>query len=279
MQEEQVVTPTEEQAEVVEEVVSEVVQGVSPEPDNQVETEEQPPQKKGRDAESRIHELTWKAKSAQEQAEYWREQYERSRQPQQEAQPVAEEPQLDLPPAPVPPDRFDFDSDDEYRKALGGFQQENAKYMHAIIQKNQEAAIAKQREQQRATVMNERQRTLAQKIDAGRVKYHDFDMVINNPSVPISQTMTESLVDAENSADIAYHLGTNIEEARRIASLAPIQQVMEIAKLDLSLGKKPKTTNAPPPSEPVRAATSDGVIDVDKLSTDEWLKLRNAGKI
>jgi hypothetical protein len=240
-----------------------------------VEGEQPPP--KGRDAQSRIDELTWRAKVAEEKANEYRDMYERSRAPQEEPQ-AKEEPKLDLPPAPVMPDRFDYDSDEDFTAAKQKFQHDNAMYFNTIIEKREQAAIAKQQNTARQNVMSQRQQTLTQKLSAGREKYHDFDMVMANPQTQYSETMIEGLTDAENSADIAYHLGQNPQEAAKIMQMPPLQQVMAIGKLDVQVAAaKPKTTKAPPPSEPVAAGSSGAVVDPDKMTADEWRKWRDGG--
>lgn len=249
-------------------------------PEGNAEGEERPP--KGRDAESRIKELVWKGKNKDEQIDYWREQYERVTQARQEVQqtPAQQEPENNLPAAPVPPDRFDYDSDEDYSKAVSTYQQKNAQWVSEILTQREQAAAAKQQETHRQAVFNERQQTLKTKMDAGREKYADFEAVAFNPTVPLTSAMTETIIDADNSADIAYHLGTNPQEAARISNLSPMQQVMEIAKLDVTMAsKQTKITKAPPPSEPVSSGDAGAVIDPDRLPIEEWRRLRNEGKI
>lgn len=279
MEEQNAVAPTEEQqvAEVPGDVVSEPTENEEAQ-SSEEHGDDAPP--KGKDAESRIKELNWKKKNAEEQAQYWRDMYERREmmQRQQEA-PRPEEPQLDIPAAPVPPDRFDFDSDQEYQQAVSKYQQDHVKWFNSAIETREKAALAKQQQTQRQAVFNERQQSLAQKVEAGRQKYVDFDSVVFNQSVPFSDAMTEAIIDAGNSADIAYHLGSNPQEAARIASLSPMQQIMEVAKLDVTIqGKQKKQTKAPPPSEPVQGGDTMVSRDPDKMSIEEWRKWRKSGK-
>lgn len=279
MEENEVVTEATEEVPVeqVEEASEATTEEQTESATETVEEEEQPP--KGRDAESRIKELNWKAKAEAEKAEYWRDMYERTRAPQPEPE-VKEEPKLDLPPAPVMPDRFDYDSDEDFTAAKQKFQHENAMYLNTIIEKREQAAIAKQQSMARQNVMSARQQTLTQKLSAGREKYHDFDMVMANPQTQYSETMIEGLTDSDNSAEIAYFLGQNPQEAAKIMQMPPLQQVMAIGKLDIQVAaSKPKTTKAPPPSEPIAAGSSGAVIDPDNLPIEEWRKLRDAGKI
>ena len=61
------------------------------------------------------------------------------------------------------------------------------------------------------------------------------------------------MIGCEHPADIAYYLGQNIPEARRIASLSPIAAAREIGKLEARFSGPPQktTTKAPVPTNPV----------------------------
>ena len=56
-----------------------------------------------------------------------------------------------------------------------------------------------------------------------------------DPSVPITQHMAEAIADSDMGGDVAYYLGTHRDEAHRIASLSPVQQVRELTKLETKL--------------------------------------------
>jgi|SRR5579863_847088 len=56
-------------------------------------------------------------------------------------------------------------------------------------------------------------------------KYPDYYEVTNNPSLPISVAMVNTIVRHENGPDIAYFLGKNPAEASRIAGLVVKDQV------------------------------------------------------
>ena len=95
-------------------------------------------------------------------------------------------------------------------------------------------------------------------IDAERDKYPDFEAVAYDPSVPYSEVMINAVQGHPNGVDIAYYLGQNKETARRIASLPPLQAVLELGEL----GTRFKTaksvtppakrqTNAPAPIKTV----------------------------
>lgn len=94
-----------------------------------------------------------------------------------------------------------------------------------------------------------------------RKSHEDFDEVISQEDLQITNDMVKAMAEAEDPGNIAYHLGKNKEEASRIAALPPIAQAREIGKLEAKLAapSKPpskKTTEAPDPIEPVKGSDS-----------------------
>lgn len=109
-----------------------------------------------------------------------------------------------------------------------------------------EAARSKTDQQERATKFQE-------KLNEGFKKHEDFKEVALNPDVPINENIVNALFDCDHAADIAYHLGQNPQEARRIASLSPIATAREIGKLEARFSGPPQktTSKAPDPTKPV----------------------------
>jgi len=115
------------------------------------------------------------------------------------------------------------------------------------------AAIVKQEQKNR-------QEAFFSKIDKAKEKHPDFDEVARKPpqdgGSTINQPMYETLMDCEHAADIAYYLGQNVEESRRIGSLPPLAAAREIGKLEAQFaGPTPppqkSTTKAPAVTKPV----------------------------
>jgi hypothetical protein len=93
-------------------------------------------------------------------------------------------------------------------------------------------------------------------------KYPDYVEVAENPDVRIDVPMAHTAIQAENGADILYHLGKNPEEAARIAGLTPARQIFEIGRLSATLAQRATVdvSRAPPPIAPLnssREAASD----------------------
>jgi hypothetical protein len=92
-----------------------------------------------------------------------------------------------------------------------------------------------------------------------RKRYADFDKVALGDHWKPTPIMMDVILDSDRSADLAYYLGANPEEADRISRLSPGRQAAELGKIEASklpdLTPKPKPqTKAPPPIEPIKPA-------------------------
>jgi hypothetical protein len=135
-----------------------------------------------------------------------------------------------------------------------------------------------------------RTKTEAQKardawISQGQSKFKDFDAVVAKPydqgGPAITNTMAEIINDSSFSHELAYHLGKNVEESRRIAALPPLAAARELGKLEAKLTStstvKPRIqTNAPAPIKPVSGdgATAE-IIDLEKMSEGDYIATMN----
>lgn len=99
------------------------------------------------------------------------------------------------------------------------------------------------------------------KFEDSRDKYDDFDEVVTDTSVPLTQDMLRVIKESEEAGEIAYYLAKNKSLAARIAKITdPIKQALEIGKIEHQLlnpkKEEPKvvtqkTTKAPDPISPV----------------------------
>lgn len=83
--------------------------------------------------------------------------------------------------------------------------------------------------------------------------YDDFEEVALSPEVPISEPMMNAILRSPKGADVAYHLGKNLDLAAQIAGLDPISAAIRIGEIAASITRPTpkKTTGAPPPINPV----------------------------
>lgn len=126
----------------------------------------------------------------------------------------------------------------------------------------------------------------AEREEAAREKYDDFEQVVYNPKLAITDVMAATMKASDNGPDVGYFLGNNPEEAKRISRLPDYLQPYEIAKIEAKLASAPpvkKTTSAPAPIVPVSARTigsqSFDTTDprsVKNMSASDWINAENA---
>ena len=155
-------------------------------------------------------------------------------------------------------------------------------YVDALAEQRANEKLARREAEAQRTSMLEAHEDRAERA---REKYADFDAVVENPLLPVSTAMAETLMASEISDEIAYFLGTNPNEAKRIHALPPLLQAREIGKLEAKLIAEPpakKTSSAPAPITPVRSPGGHGKVfdttdprSVDAMSTSEWIEAEN----
>jgi hypothetical protein len=106
---------------------------------------------------------------------------------------------------------------------------------------------------------------------AARERFTDYDAVTRNPGVPITPVMLDIARDSEVGPDLVYHLGKNIPEAARIASLPPHRQAVELGKLEARLtAPKPVPRQPPPPVDPVSGIAAGGSKSPGEMTFEEY---------
>ncbi len=128
---------------------------------------------------------------------------------------------------------------------------DRASLRHAVKEARADELKA-EREQAARQAADAKKEIWQEQVTEARAVYSDFDAVALNPNLPISQTMGDVIADSQRGADIAYFLGKNPDEAKRIAGMPPIQAARELGRIEAELTPKPrKISNAPPPVETV----------------------------
>lgn len=166
------------------------------------------------------------------------------------------------------------------------FPNDPAAFVDALAEFKAEQKLAeREAEKQRSTV----DATFEDRVDAAQEKYPDFDEVVRrhpkDGGPAISDAMLEVIKASEIGPDLAYHLGKNPDESRRIWALPELQQARELGKIEAALLTNPpakKASSAPDPITPVRRGTSTQAYDpadprsVKVTSDTEWINQRNA---
>ena len=124
--------------------------------------------------------------------------------------------------------------------------------------------------------------TYHEREESAREKYDDFDQVAYNPALKITTAMAHTIRESEVGPEIAYYLGTNPAEAKRIAQLSPLTQAKELGKLETKLTTNPpakRTSSAPEPIKPVGARGSSAPVfdttdprSIAAMDTSTWIE-------
>ena len=158
-----------------------------------------------------------------------------------------------------------FESTDAYAEALA-------------LRKAEELVAQRDRQKEQAEVVE----AYSEREEKARDKYDDFEDVVYNPKLRITDVMAETIQYSDLGPDLAYWLGSNPKEAERIARLSPILQAREIGKIEVRLSDNPpvkKTTSAPTPISPVTARSSGSPShdttdprSIKTMSTSDWIE-------
>lgn len=271
-------TDTTEQA-VVETPASDAIAPESTEQVEQVQAESSPavtdadessePKPKG--VQKRIDELTRLRYDAERDRDYWRDLAMRQ-QPQATPEPAKPE-------APKPAPK------------LEDFNYDEAAYQAALFQhvKDEAARVAREELQQERTREKEqtKKQTFRQRETDFAKANPDYLTLTRDPSLPFTRELVELAAESESGPEVLYYLAKNREIADRIAELSPVSQAREIGRIEAKLEKPaasapaPKpVSKAPPPPPRIEAVEQSVTVradspDSDKLSDEEWLKLRN----
>lgn len=230
--------------------------------ESSAEESNDPPQRKG--VAKRIDELTANWRSAERRAEQLQAMLEKTL--------VKPDPQVQEPVKPVAEPTVDqYKTYEEYVGALADYKAEQKFREWENRQKQAEVQKAKA----------EQQTTFQKRAEEFRLAHPDFDEIVFSDDTPISEVMAEAISISDKGPQVAYHLGLNREEARRIFDLSlrnPVAAGLEIGRLEarLSLPQPRTTTKAPPPIQPLSAGGGTLSPDPDNMTTDEWVQWRRS---
>ena len=212
--------------------------------------------------QKRIDRLTQEKYRLRAELDFLRSQQPQQAQPAQQAQQPSQAPKLEQ-----------YNSIEEYLDALADHKA-SQKFDH--LAKEREAKESQTRQQQEVAKLHE---SYTKQTEQARQAYGDFDDVVQDPDLPISQAMAEAIMRSTNGADVAYYLGKNPDQAARIASLDPFSAAVEIGRIAATVVRPQprKASSAPPPIQPVGARATP-VTDPAKWSDAEWYAQRNKSK-
>lgn len=244
-----------EAAESVTDAQNPAVEAPAAKPEEPAKTE-QPPEKRGQSRyERRLNAAYRREAEAKARADLLERQLQETRQAQSD---------------PDAPKLADFNFDEEaYRKAV---EKRAADRVAKDIETKQKASRVEQERKQLSEAWEKR-------VAKADKKYDDFDEVVGE--IAPTSVLSVAIMEADNGEDIAYYLGTHLDEARAIAAMPERAQIRAIGRLEAKLAaepQKPKTpSKAPAPITPVdgkSAPTSDIPSDKDDINT--WMRKENS---
>ncbi len=266
----QVIPETEKKEEKKEEVKEEIKEPPKKEP-----SEETPPEKRVEEkprekdpVQRRIDEITKKRREAERESAFKDTKIaalEEELKKVKSVIPQGEEPKLE-----------NFETESDYMKALATWTVKQE--LHVEREKvSKETASADEKK-----MIDETYQELDEKMEKGRNKYADFNELVLDEDLKISDSMVEAILFSDTAEDVLYYLGKHPEESADIAKLPKLKVAHELGKIEERLSTPPpplkkKTTNAPEPIIPLKTT---GVTEHDpaQMTPKEYRAWRERNK-
>lgn len=162
-----------------------------------------------------------------------------------------------------------------------------AEYIDAAANFKAEQIIAEKEAKRQQSAVRD---SYEDREEAIREKYSDYETVAlldtDKGGPAISSTMAEVIMESEVGPEIAYYLGKNVEESKRIWAMKPSLQAAALGKIEAKLTTKTPApakpaSSAPEPIKPVGSRSTSANIStadprsVKALSTSEWIEAEN----
>lgn len=117
------------------------------------------------------------------------------------------------------------------------------------------------------------------KVVDAKERYDDFEAVVTKKHEDggplVTDAMTAGVMMLDNGTDVAYHLGLNVDEARRIAELpTPARQLIEIGRLAERLANPPRRARPAAPIEPIDGTGNEADVSERELTMEEYAAKR-----
>lgn len=160
----------------------------------------------------------------------------------------------------------DFDDYDTYQRALVRHEaQQELQQFH----QRQQAQSALQQFEQRAMARADKPADYMQRIAE----------VFSDDSLPVSNLVAGAIMGTDDGPDLAYHLHQHPDQLRRLAAMPDWQQGIEIAAIMQRMKATPPPSKAPKPVAPLRGSGDSTPVDLEKVSPDEYRRIRNKQRL
>lgn len=215
----------------------------------------------------RIDQAIARQRQAEREAQYWQNLALANQQPQQQQ----------VPEPPKEPRLEDFGYDeDRFNRARADYDRERA--VHEARTAAAEEAKKAREEAQREAQAHSRKQQLGSFTAAGQRAHEDWDAAMTNPELdPFHPAIAEALLETGDT-DLAYALAKDPATANRLAQLDERNALIELGRFASRQKPAKRTTGAPPPVKTVGNRNRVN-LDPSKMSMDEYVAARNAGKL
>ncbi|WP_333609518.1 hypothetical protein [Arsukibacterium sp.] len=174
------------------------------------------------------------------------------------------------------PDAADFDSYSDYLDALAKYNSDNEGKQDDKAKEADKADTKSEQKEQTDDEFAEALEDVQASFADSKAKWADFDEVVTAPDLAITNDMVKALAETDDPAAVAYYLGKNKEEAKRIAGLKPLGIARELGRIETKLAAAPikRASSAPDPITPVSG--SDGIEpELSDMSFSEYEQAMN----
>ena len=178
----------------------------------------------------------------------------------------------------------------EGKPTLEQFDYDQERFLDALsdwkVDQKLQAADQRRVESEKAKTAAEKADEWAEREQAFIATTPDYVEVAHHAPINYSETMLDFLKDSDVGPQIAYHLGSHLDEAKAIEQLSPTSQAAALARLELTLSpteadaetttaRPARTiTKAPPPPATVTSSGASRRSPSDpNLSTEERIAL------
>jgi hypothetical protein len=118
------------------------------------------------------------------------------------------------------------------------------------------------------------------RIETFRAEHEDFEKLVFDPNLKISETMVGVLMDSDRGPEVLYYLGKHPEEADRISGMSAFAAARELGRIEERLNKGESqpapVKKVPKAPAPIRPVEGSGSVDksLAEMNNEEYRRAR-----
>lgn len=240
--------PTEETPEA--ELAQDSETGENPEQETAADAKDGP-KKPAKGVQKRLDELVRQREEERRRADALQEMLAKALEGVKQPQQAPKQPEAEA--EPVRPSRADYADDDSWQAALVTYAEQKAQSVaKQVVAQTIQAERESARQQELVKQQQAVQEAYKERVKKVSSEIPDYQAVAERADVQVSIPMAHAILMSEEGPRLQYYLGQNPEEAKRISGLNPVQQLVEIGRLEAKLAKpaEPKAVVSAAPKPP-----------------------------